>query len=417
MVSLSIVLFKFIRPVITVMFKKLFSNKPGRLGSLICVSLFTAILFNGQASAASKDNLQSQIELSKQTKAEKEKQRKLLDKEVVNSEQEIAKSALQVNQTKELIEAKRAEFSVLEERTKELKENKVKQQTLLQQQLISAYMAGQNDLVKLILNQENISKVVRAKSYYHYLNKARLESIETLHQTQQALDDNEAEQTTALAALQTIYDEQKQTQVELEEQKSNRDKALFELKQDINYQTAKLAELRYSEKKLGARLKKASEANQERELTAAKAKAFKTKSEDKTHSQLAKQKGKLKWPINGKVLHKFGSPRSSQVKWKGLALAANEGEKVRAVATGRVLFAGYFKGYGMVIALDHSDSYITLYGYNQTLLQKTGDIVFRGDAIALAGHSGGQEKNSLYFELSHKGKAQDPIDWLAPRRN
>jgi len=206
LVSLSIVLFKFIRPVITVMFKKLFSNKPGRLSSLICVSLFTAILFNGQASAASKTDLQSQIKLSKQTKAEKEKQRKLLDKEVVSSEQEIAKSALQVNQTKELIEAKQAEFKILEERTIELKENKVKQQTLLQQQLISAYMAGQNDLVKLVLNQENISKVVRAKSYYHYLNKARLESIETLHATQQALDDNEAEQTTALAALQTIYD-------------------------------------------------------------------------------------------------------------------------------------------------------------------------------------------------------------------
>ena len=70
----------------------------------------------------------------------------------------------------------------------------------------------------------------------------------------------------------------------------------------------------------------------------------------------------------------------------------------------------------MVIALDHSDDYITLYGYNQTLLQKTGDIVFQGDAIALAGQSGGQERNLMYFELSHKGKAQDPIKWLKKRR-
>ncbi|WP_413702465.1 murein hydrolase activator EnvC family protein [Psychromonas sp. KJ10-10] len=120
--------------------------------------------------------------------------------------------------------------------------------------------------------------------------------------------------------------------------------------------------------------------------------------------------------MKGKVLARFGSKRSDQVKWKGLSIATNEGEKVRAVATGRVLFAGYFKGYGMVIALDHSDDYITLYGYNQTLLQKTGDIVFQGDAIALAGHSGGQDKNSLYFELSHKGKAEDPIKWLEPHR-
>jgi len=71
----------------------------------------------------------------------------------------------------------------------------------------------------------------------------------------------------------------------------------------------------------------------------------------------------------------------------------------------------------MVIALDHSDGYISLYGYNQTLLQKTGDVVFQGDAIALAGHSGGQDKNSLYFELSHKGTAKDPLIWLKKKRN
>jgi septal ring factor EnvC (AmiA/AmiB activator) len=70
----------------------------------------------------------------------------------------------------------------------------------------------------------------------------------------------------------------------------------------------------------------------------------------------------------------------------------------------------------MLIALDHGDDYITLYAYNQTLLQKNGDVVFSGDAIALAGHSGGQDKNSLYFELSHKGKQQNPLKWLKPRK-
>lgn len=400
------------------MFKIPFSNKLGCLSRLICFSLLTSSLFSGYVFAENLSQLQHQISVSKKTKAQKNQQQKLLENEMSKMEQAIAKSSLQVNQTKETIDTKRAELISLQKNTTKLREDKIKQQKLLQQQLISAYMAGQNDLIKLILNQEDLSKVVRAKSYYHYLNKARLESIETLHETQQELDNNEKEQTSSLASLEAMYEQQKQSQITLNQQKKLRNKTLRELNQDLNYQTAKLAELGDSEKKLRDRIEKETEARQERELAAAKEKATNalvSKSEDQTHSKLAQQKGKLPWPIKGKVLHRFGTERSSQVKWKGIALAANEGEKVRAAATGRVLFAGYFKGYGMVIALDHSDSYITLYGYNQTLLQKTGDIVFQGDAIALAGHSGGQEKNSLYFELSHKGKAQNPLHWLSTK--
>ena len=401
------------------MFKILFSNKLGCLTQFTVASLMLLFIVSNQVSAAPAKDLQRKITYSQQTKAEKEKQRQLLDKEVAETEKAIAESSLQVNETKEIIATKRAELIELQKKTTQLKEENERQQDLLQQQLISAYMAGQNDLVKLLLNQEDLSKVVRAKSYYHYLNKARLESIESLQSTQQALDNNENEQSTALASLESLYEEQKATQAKLAEQKEKRSTALVKLKEDINYETAKLAELRYSEKKLSAQLAKASEAQQEDALAAAKAAAAKkqsNKSETETHSKFAQEKGKLKWPINGKILHNFGSKRSSQVRWKGIALAANEGEKVRAVATGRVLFSGYFKGYGMVIALDHSDNYITLYGYNQTLLQKTGDIVFKGDAIALAGHSGGQDKNSLYFEISHKGAAENPVKWLEKRR-
>ena len=209
--------------------------------------------------------------------------------------------------------------------------------------------------------------------------------------------------------------QQKATEKELIRQGEQRSKALRELKQDLNYQNALLEQLGDEQKRLAAKLKKEKEARQERELAAAKARArqkIEVKSVEKTYSSISKQRGQLNWPIRGDVLSTFGSLRSSQVKWKGITIDANEGEKVRAVASGRVLFAGYFKGYGMVIALDHSDDYISLYGYNQTLLQKTGDIILQGDAIALAGHSGGQDKNSLYFELSHKGTAQDPLLWL-----
>lgn len=400
-----------------------FFNKSTRLPVILLNCLFfiflTLLPTHNLLAKQSLSTLQQQIKESKTSKAAQSKQQNELENQVASSEQATAVASLKLQQTQEEIRLESNRLIQLKSETKQLNVDKAKQQKLLEQQLISAYMAGQNDLVKLLLNQEDLSKVIRAKSYYHYLNKARLESIEKLQTTQLRIEKNKDEQADSLISLNKMRDQQIINKNKLAAESNKRNKALRELKQDINYQSARLAQLSDAEKSLKKKLKRQRAARAERELAAAKIKAtkkIKAKSESQNHSKIATLKGQLKWPINGDVLATFGSKRSNQVKWKGISIAANEGEKVRAVATGRVLFAGYFKGYGMVIAIDHSDNYITLYGYNQTLLQKTGDVVFQGDAIALAGHSGGQDKNSLYFELSHKGKAQDPVKWLKPRR-
>jgi len=387
------------------------------------------------------NSVQRQIELNKQNKLQKQKQQKQLEQALAKSDQEIAKSSLQVSQTKNRIAQQRTTLLALQKKTEQLKEEKKKQQSLLEQQLTSAYMSGQNDLIKLLLNQEDLSKVVRAKSYYHYLNEARLDSIEKLQNTQLALERNQAEEAKTLTSLREMYEQQKKTETTVRNEKAKRDKALKTLNKDIDYQNSKLAELNTLEKNLKARIKKASEeraraiakAKAEARRKAAQAKAQKEKAiaiaQEKEQQAINAQinettnnrakfstlKRKLKWPIRGKVLNRFGTTRSSQVKWKGITLAATEGEQVRAVAAGRVLYAGYFKGYGMVIAIDHGDNYITLYGYNQTLLQETGAVIAQGEAIALAGKSGGQTTSNLYFELNHKGKAQNPLNWLSKK--
>jgi len=366
--------------------------------------------------------LQKQIQKNKVTQQAQSKQQAQLEAQIAVSEQETAAASLQLQKTQQALNIESQRLLDLKNEIQQLETDKAKQQKLLEQQLISAYMAGQNDLIKLLLNQEDVSKVIRAKSYYHYLNQARLESIEQLQATQSRIEENSSEQKKSLLSLQKMRDQQVENKNKLNQQRNQRNKALKTLKQDINYQSARLSQLGDAEKKLKQALKQ-QQIRAQKERVAAQKKAkekatqqAKASSRPATYSTISKFKGQLKWPINGKVLARFGSKRSDQVKWKGISVAANEGEKVRAVATGRVLFAGYFKGYGMVIALDHSDDYITLYGYNQTLLHKTGDTVLEGDAIALAGHSGGQDKNSLYFELSHKGKAQNPLVWLKPRR-
>jgi len=299
-----------------------------------------------------------------------------------------------------------------------LKVEKVKQQELLEKLLISAYMTGQHDLIKLLLNQDDLSQVIRAKSYYYYLNKARLDGIESLKTTELSLQKNKAIEEASIARLSSLYSIQKIASKALAKQSSKRKRALKKLKNDINYKENKIAELSRAASAMKKILKKEKADQARQALIAAQDKVREDKAREniEKHSRFSTQKRKLMWPIKGKILASFGNKYGGSVRWKGITIRANEGEKVRAVATGKVLFAGYFKGYGMVIALDHGDDYITLYAYNQTLLQKTGDIVFLGDAIALAGHSGGQDKNSLYFELSHKGKQQNPLKWLKARK-
>lgn len=423
------------------MFKQRYSKKLICLSQLLCI--LTITFLHTPVLAEDLSSVQRQIELNKQNKQQKQKQQKQLEQALAKSDQEIAKSSLQVSQTKNKIAQQRTTLLALQKKTEQLKKEKKKQQSLLEQQLTSAYMSGQNDLIKLLLNQEDLSKVVRAKSYYHYLNEARLDSIEKLQNTQLALEKNQAEEAKTLTSLREMYKQQKKTETTVRNEKAQRDKALKTLNKDIDYQNSKLAELNTLEKDLKARIKKASEERaraiaKKKAAAEAKRKAAQSKAQEEKALAIAQEKEqqainaqinettnnrakfstlkrKLKWPIRGKVLNHFGTTRSSQVKWKGITLAATEGEQVRAVAAGRVLYAGYFKGYGMVIAIDHSDNYITLYGYNQTLLQETGAVIAQGEAIALAGKSGGQTTSNLYFELNHKGKAQNPLNWLSKK--
>ncbi|CAN7220131.1 murein hydrolase activator EnvC family protein [Duganella sp. LjRoot269] len=126
----------------------------------------------------------------------------------------------------------------------------------------------------------------------------------------------------------------------------------------------------------------------------------------------AAQKGQLRAPVTGKVAAKFGTKRGDGPSWKGVFIRAAEGSDVRAVAAGRVVFAEWLRGFGNLIIVDHGGQYMSIYGNNQALLKRAGDIVKAGDPIASAGNSGGNEESGLYFELRHQGTAFDPAGWI-----
>ena len=127
----------------------------------------------------------------------------------------------------------------------------------------------------------------------------------------------------------------------------------------------------------------------------------------------ASARGKLPWPVDGRLLARFGETRGddSRSKWDGVMISAAAGSQVHAVHGGRVVFADWLRGAGLLVILDHGNGFLSLYGHNQTLLKSAGDVVKAGESISTVGNSGGQDTPALYFAIRQQGHPSDPAQW------
>jgi septal ring factor EnvC (AmiA/AmiB activator) len=124
-------------------------------------------------------------------------------------------------------------------------------------------------------------------------------------------------------------------------------------------------------------------------------------------------RGRLSLPVRGELAARFGAPRGAAgTESKGVFIRAPEGQAVRAVASGQVVYADWMRGFGNLLILDHGEAYLSIYANAEALLKQVGDIVAAGEPIATTGASGGSEQTGLYFELRHLGRAFDPLRWV-----
>ena len=124
-------------------------------------------------------------------------------------------------------------------------------------------------------------------------------------------------------------------------------------------------------------------------------------------------KGQLPWPVSGKPSNRFGNRRNNTtMRWQGLAISASEGSRVEAIHYGRIVFADWLRGSGLLVIIDHGDGYMSLYAHNQTLLRDVGEWVSAETPISTVGDSGGLSKPALYFEIREKGKPVNPAHWF-----
>ena len=132
-----------------------------------------------------------------------------------------------------------------------------------------------------------------------------------------------------------------------------------------------------------------------------------------SNGDFARQKGSLRLPVRGSVAGRFGNPRDGGGTWRGLFIRAGAGSDVKVVANGRVVFAEWMRGFGNLLIVDHGDSYLSIYGNNDSLLKQVGQAVKGGETVATVGNSGGNPDSGLYFELRHQGQPIDPMKWAS----
>ncbi|MEE9161305.1 MAG: peptidoglycan DD-metalloendopeptidase family protein, partial [Gammaproteobacteria bacterium] len=278
------------------------------------------------------------------------------------------------------------------------------QKSALAQQIRSAYMVGKNDYMKLLLNQEDPARVGRVLAYYDYHNQTRARQIHSVNTEIEALtqlENNINRENDALLKL-------KQTQLtknkEIEKSRNERNVILSTLLSQLVKQGLELQTLQQQEQETNSLLEKLIE-KQARENQGSVA-VF----ED--IPPFNSLKGKLDWPVKGKLVTRFGSyKRGEKLKWHGVIIDAKIGVEVQAVSGGQVVFSDWFRNLGLLIIIDHGDNYMSLYGYNQSLLKNTGDWVLPGEVIALAGDSGGQLRSGVYFEIRNNGSPVNPAKW------
>lgn len=317
------------------------------------------------------------------------------------SELEIAKVAKALSSTRQSLKNIEQEQAKLEEEQEGLKTAIRKQQSLLSSQLKSAFMAGHYDYAKMLFYQDDARTFERVITYYQYVAKARQKEIESFRGNVARLEEVNAELREKALSLAALKDEQEGQRAVLITRQDDRKATLKKINKTIASENQRIASLQADEKAL----KGAIEAARIAAERAARAAEF-------SMNGLAKLKGKLPAPVKGRIRHLFGSRRQGQVSWKGIVIDGAEGDPVNSIAPGKVLYADWLRGFGLVAIVDHGEGYMSVYGHNQALLKQAGDDVRQGERIALVGRSGGQEYPNLYFEIRHKGKALNPSSWL-----
>jgi len=324
--------------------------------------------------------------------------------ELRDIERQISKLLGVLKQLNRQLAGQQRKLRDLHQQRKQLQAELATQHHLLARQVEAAFMIGRQEYLKLLLNQEDPAAVGRTMTYYDYFNRARAKRIAATRATLKQLQGVEQEITAQTEALNQTRQQQLDKKTALEKTSGERAVIVAKLQSQLDSKAQELKRLVEDERRLQDLVSRLDQAIPDI-LTA-----------PGSHKPFSQLRGKLMWPTRGRLQVTFGTRRSgSRLKWNGVLIRASEGREVRAVSHGRVAYADWLRGYGLLMIIDHGNGYMSLYGHNQALYKETGEWVEAGEVIASVGKSGGQTQAGLYFEIRHNGKPTDPARWCRGR--
>ena len=323
-----------------------------------------------------------------------------LESQLRQTEVAIGRIAQQLSAIKASVTEKQAVLTELRKQRETLTTKLNAQHARLAANIRGLYAIARQDPLKILLNQQDAARLTRTIRYANYFQRAHAQQIaalrHTVEQLQKSARDIERESANLEALQKVLID----TQSQLEQQRQARATVLAAVAARLRQGDEQLAQLRANERQLNTVL-----ASIRREL----ADIPQTLDEQEDFTAL---KNRLSWPTEGPILRTFGTPRGAgNLKWHGVLIGNETGRSVRAVYAGRVAFADWLRGFGLLLILDHGNGCMSLYGHNQSLHHATGDWVETGEVIASVGNSGGNQQPGLYFEIRRLGIPLDPVLW------
>lgn len=347
--------------------------------------------------------VQTRIEaLSQKVDSERGKQDSLRE-ELESTEKQISDTADHLKEIGGQITAQQRKIRASQEDQNRAESRLAEQKKALAQQIRAAYLIGERGQLRLLLNQDNAQKMDRVSAYYDYLNRARANYAENIRSQLDriaAIQDKAAQQNSELLKLK---DKQQKSLAALEAKRSSRGQTIKEIDARISNDLDEMKQLKANERNIQNLLQSLHDTLSDIPLDVVRdAKPF------------PKMKGKLPWPIRGKLLASFGEAKAGgHLTWNGYWIDAPTGAPVHAVANGRVAYVGWMQRYGLIIIIEHEGGYFSLYGHNDSVDLAGGETVRIGQAIAKAGSTGGYEQSGVYFEIRKGTQPINPKLWLS----
>ena len=347
--------------------------------------------------------LRAEISVIQARLASQESERDTLQDALQEAEVQIGELDRQLGALSQERHALKQELKALDAEGEQLRDAQRQRTDTIDASIQQLWVLQQGGGFRVWLGDQNPEDVARNLAYFEALIEAQQQTIAEYELGLEAVEQNRSRIAQAQTALREQATAAAATKATLTDQRATRQSTLTLISQRMQDDQQRLGTLERDQARLNALLD---------ELEALAAASSPVVAPPEAQLPFADTQGALSMPMAGKLTNQYGARRNADIRWRGWLITADEGEPVRAVHGGDIIYADWLRGQGLLIVIDHGEGWLSLYAQNHSLLRGVGDRVSAGDIIAKAGASGGSEKSGLYFEIRHRGEPVDPGEWI-----